>query len=70
MTKTNPYTTQQNGFAERMNRSLMEKARSMLSGAGLRQEFWEVALDIACYLKNRSPTSTLVNKTPHEVWSG
>ena len=33
--KTTPYTPQQNGVAERMNRSLMEKARSMLSGAGL-----------------------------------
>ena len=53
-----------------MNRSLMEKARSMLSGAGLGQELWEVVVDTACYLKNRSPTSTLVDKTPHEVWYG
>ena len=36
---TTPYTPQQNGFAERMNRTLMEKARSMLSGTGLGQEF-------------------------------
>ena len=42
----------------------------MLSGAGLRQEFWALAVDTACYLKNRSPTSTLVDKTPYEVWSG
>ena len=53
-----------------MNRSLMEKARSMLSSAGLRQEFWAVVVDTACYLKNRSPTSALVDKTPYEVWSG
>ena len=52
-----------------MNRSLMEKARSMLSGAGLGHELWVVAVDTACYLKNRSPTSTLVDKTPYEVWS-
>jgi transposase InsO family protein len=35
--KTTPYTPQQNGVAERMNRTLMEKARSMLSGAGIGQ---------------------------------
>ena len=37
--KTMPYTPQQNGVAERMNRSLMERARSMLGGAGLEQKF-------------------------------
>ena len=42
----------------------------MLSGAGLGQEFWAVAVDTACYLKNRSPTSTMVDKSPYEVWSG
>ena len=47
----------------------MEKVRSMLSGAGLGQEFWAVAVDTACYLKNISPTLALVNKTPYEVWS-
>jgi hypothetical protein len=53
-----------------MDMSLMEKVRTMLSGAGLRQEFWAIAIHTACYLKNRSPTSTLVDKTLHEVWSG
>jgi len=37
--KTTPYTPQQNGVAEIMNKMLMERARSMLSGAGLGQEF-------------------------------
>ena len=37
--KTTPYTPQQNGVTERMNKTLMERARSMLSGAGLGQEF-------------------------------
>ena len=53
-----------------MDKALMEKASSMLCGAGLGQEFWVVVVDTACYLKNRSPTSALVNKTPHEVWFG
>ena len=40
----------------------------MLNGVGLGQEFWALAVDTTCYLKNRSPTSTLVDKTPYEVW--
>ena len=50
--KTTPYTPQQNGVAKRMNKSLMEKARSMLSGVGLGLELWVVAINTACYLKN------------------
>ena len=50
--KTTPYTPQQNGVVERMNRTLMEKARSMLSGAELGQKFWAEAVDTACYLVN------------------
>jgi hypothetical protein len=68
--KTNPYTPQQNGVAKRINRTLMEKERSMLSGAVLEQEFWAEAMSTACYLVNRSPSSALDDTTPHEVWSG
>jgi len=35
---------------------LMERARSMLSGAGLGQEFWAEVVETACYLVNRSPS--------------
>ena len=48
----------------------MEKARSMLSGAGLEQRFWAEAITTDFYLANRSPTSALVGKTPMEVWFG
>jgi hypothetical protein len=68
--KTTPYTPQQNGVVERMNMTLMKKARSMLSNAGLGQEFWAEAVGTTCYLVNRSPSSVLDDKTPHEVWSG
>ena len=37
--KTTPYTPQKNGVVERMNRTLMENSRSMLSGTVLGQEF-------------------------------
>ena len=59
--KTTPYTPQQNGVAERMNKTLMERARSMLSGAGLGQEFWAEAVDTACYLINRRKNITKIN---------
>jgi transposase InsO family protein len=68
--KTTPYTPRQNGVAERMNMTSMEKARCMLSGVGLGQEFWAEAVGTACYLVNRSPSSTLDEKTPQEVWTG
>eukprot|EP00253_Pinus_taeda_P003719 PITA_03719 len=44
----------------------MERARSMLSGAGLGQEFWAEAVETTCYLVNRSPSSALEDKTPQE----
>eukprot|EP00253_Pinus_taeda_P012191 PITA_12191 len=41
----------------------------MLSGARLGQEFWAEAVETACYLVNRSPSSTLEDKTLEEVWT-
>jgi hypothetical protein len=68
--KTTPYTPQHNGVAERMNRTLMEKERCMLSGVGLGKELWAEVVGTACYLVNRSPSSVLGDKTPQEVWTG
>ena len=45
---TAPYTPQKNGVAEIMNRTLMEKARSMLSGVELGNEFSAEAVETAC----------------------
>jgi hypothetical protein len=41
----------------------------MLSGAELGQEFWVEVVGTTCYLVNRSPSSGLDDKTPHEVWT-
>jgi hypothetical protein len=53
-----------------MKRTLMNKARSMLSGARLAQEFWMETFDTTKYLLNMFPPSMLVEMTPNKVWSG
>ncbi|KAK1609790.1 hypothetical protein QYE76_033463 [Lolium multiflorum] len=67
---TIPYTPQQNGVAERMNRTIISRARCMLSNAKMHRSFWAEAASTACYLINRSPSVPLDKKTPIEVWSG
>ena len=60
---------QSNGVAERMNRTLQDRARSMLVGAGLGGGFWVEAIATASYIRNRGPVAGL-SKTPEELWSG
>ena len=52
---TVPDTPQQNGVAERMNRTIISRARCMLSNAGMHRRFWAEAASTACYLINQSP---------------
>lgn len=70
MEKTIPGTPQQNGVAERMNRTLNERARSMRLHAGLPEIFWADAVSTAAYLINRGPSVPLDCRIPEEVWSG
>nr|GEV42321.1 zinc finger, CCHC-type [Tanacetum cinerariifolium] len=64
---TAPYTTQQNGVAERKNRALKEMVNSMLSYSGFSKGFWGEAMLTACYLLNRVHNKR--NKTiPYELW--
>ena len=63
---TIPNTPEQNGVSERMNRTLVEKVRSVLTDSKLPQQFFTEALTTAVYLLNRSPMKTLENKTPFE----
>ncbi|CAG4913470.1 unnamed protein product [Colias eurytheme] len=65
-----PYTPEQNGTAERMNRTLIEKARCMMLNANLPKVYWAEAIHTAAYLVNRSPTRSLSYKTPEEMWTG
>ncbi len=64
------YTPQQNGIAERINRTLMESARSMMYHAHLPKKFWAEAIATATYLKNRSITASVKEMTPYERWYG
>ena len=63
---TVPYCPQQNGVAECMNRTIMERARSMLYQVKLPLDFWAEACSTAVYLHNRSPTTALKDETPFE----
>lgn len=65
-----PYTPQQNGLAERMNRTLLERAKCMLLNARLQKQYWAEAVSTAAYITNRCPTRTLAYSMPEEVWSG
>ena len=49
---TVPKSPQQNGVAERLNRTLVEMTRSMLAGSGLPQKLWAETLSTAVYLRN------------------
>lgn len=66
---TVPGTPQQNGVSERMNRTILNKARCMLFWSNLRRDFWIEAVLTAVYLLNRSPTRALIGeKVPAELW--
>ncbi|GAA0169115.1 hypothetical protein LIER_40709 [Lithospermum erythrorhizon] len=65
-----PKTPQHNGLAERMNRTIVEKIRCMLSHSNLPRSFWGEALCASIPVINRSPTTILEGQVPEEVWSG
>lgn len=68
--RTCAYTPQQNGVAERMNRTIMEKVRSMLSDSGLPKMFWAEATLTAVTLINKTPSSVLKFEIPDKRWNG
>jgi len=67
---TVPKSPQQNGVAERLNRTLVEMTRSMLAGSGLPQKLWAETLSTAVYLRNRSPSKAVKGMTPFESFHG
>jgi hypothetical protein len=64
-----PYSPEQNGVAERMNRKIQERIVSMLHHSGLSEGFWAEALLTAVHTINRSPSRPLGSKIPQELWT-
>jgi hypothetical protein len=70
--KTVPCIPQQNGVADRMSRTILERICCLLYNAGLwdKHDLWAEAASTACYLINRSPNSAIDFKILEEVWIG
>lgn len=67
---TTPYTPEQNGVAERYNRTIIERAKCLLYDASLTKTYWAEAVNMAVYLINRTINANSTNRTPEEIWSG
>jgi len=64
-----PYTPQQNGLAERKNRTLVDMVNAMILNAKLSFNLWGEALLTACHVHNRIP-SKVFKVSPYELWKG
>lgn len=64
-TYTGPRAPQQNGVAERSNRTVVEMARCLRLESGLDKEFWAEACKTSVYVLNRVPSAVLDGQTPH-----
>ncbi|GJW54471.1 retrovirus-related pol polyprotein from transposon TNT 1-94 [Tanacetum coccineum] len=67
---SSPCTPEQNGVAERRNKTLIEAARTMLNSAKLPKPFWGKAVNTACYTQNRSIIVKRHGKTSYDMFRG
>jgi transposase InsO family protein len=67
---TAPYTPEQNGVVERRNQSVLGMARSMLKAMSMSSWFWGEVVITAVFILNRSPTQSVDEMTPYDVWHG
>ena len=67
---TSPYTLEQNGIAERRNRTIAKAARAMLFEKDVPKTFWREAINTAVYTLNRVQLRKCMDKTPYELWFG
>ncbi|GJT39640.1 putative ribonuclease H-like domain-containing protein [Tanacetum coccineum] len=63
-------TPQQNGVAERKNRTLIKAVKTMLADSKLPTTFWAEAVNTACHVQNRVLVTKHHNKTPYELFLG
>jgi transposase InsO family protein len=66
---TVPYNPQQNGVAERKNRSIVEATKAMIHDRNLPMILWAEASMTTVYVQNRSPHKILKNMTPEEAFT-
>nr|GEU38396.1 ribonuclease H-like domain-containing protein [Tanacetum cinerariifolium] len=64
---SNARTPQQNGVAEKRNRTLIEAARTMLADAKLPVTFWAEAVDTACYISDALQDPSWVEAMQEEL---
>jgi transposase InsO family protein len=67
---TAPYTSAHNGRAERLHRTLLDKARTMRLACNAPASLWDEFCATAAYLTNLTASSSLKGKTPFELWYG
>ncbi|KAL7284521.1 hypothetical protein ACG7TL_001812 [Trametes sanguinea] len=65
-----PHQPQQNGRAERLMRTLSDKAEAMRLEACLPQSWWEFEIEHAVHVYNRTPLRRHKWRTPYEVLNG
>ena len=68
--RTAPYTSAQNGRAERLHRTLLDKARAMLLSCNAPPSLWDEFCATSAYLTNLTASSSLQGRTPFELWFG
>ncbi len=66
---TAPYSPEENGVSERLNRTICEPTQAMLKDSDLNSHLWSKAIKTAVYIKNQSSTQVL-NMTLYEAWTG
>jgi transposase InsO family protein len=67
---TAPHTPEQNGVAERWNRTVVELGRAMIIARKLPSELWPEAMSYATYIRNRAYTRAVPDMTPYQKWLG
>ncbi|MBW0536378.1 hypothetical protein O181_076093 [Austropuccinia psidii MF-1] len=65
-----PETPQHNGYAERANRTILDKTRCLINSSGLPNHYWAEALNTAVFLSNLIPTPSRFNLSPYSLWTG
>ena len=69
--RTNFYSSESNGVAERMIQKVCQMARTMMSGSELSQGFWPLAVRYAAKVLNRLPcTVNPNNASPYSMFFG